>query len=195
MTAYNSRAGRAIDGRAQPSFPNLRLDATAAQVFGLAEADDDALRAIAEAGQQAMLAGAEGETGDLAFFLIAWAAERMAAERIAAGDLGIDAPLAEISARVAAESLDSLAEDTAWAGLVAEYRALADEILIETLNDLREFAMVVLYSGRREEYARRWAAGMHALGRACPEAARRARLTPSCCAPMPRETLPLLLAG
>lgn len=64
------------------------LDAIARLVFGGPIDDESQLRSVAQVGQTLAHGGGEA-TADLAFFLIAWAAERIAAQRIA--DDGLDA--------------------------------------------------------------------------------------------------------
>lgn len=132
--------------RTPKPYPAVDLRRIAATVFEAAPADEDALYGIAEAARSLVDDG-EGdgaETTDLGFFLIAWSADRIAAQRIASGDLAIDeAP-------------------------PADYQALADEILIDTLNEFRQFEMVVLYSGHRDGYARRCAEGLAVLAARFP---------------------------
>jgi hypothetical protein len=153
-------------GDAMPQQPaSLALRRIAACVFAAAPAEEDEILGFVAAAR-------EIADADLAFFVTAWSAERIAANRIASGDFGIDEILARIAERRRdASDAETLAGDGEWLALLAEYRSLADEILIDTLNEFREFEMVVAYSGRREEYSGRCAAGMRALARAVPELA------------------------
>ncbi len=151
-----------------PLSPTLDLCRIAACVFGGARADEDAATEIVRAGQDLMETHRSGHMADIGFFLATWGAEAIATTRIAAGDFGIDEALRRV--REAPRGA-SVADDGGWQAMVAEYRALADEILIDTLNEFREFDAVILYSGRRPEYLRRRAAGMAALLEAAGPAA------------------------
>lgn len=155
----------------QTASPLLRR--LAACVFAAAPADEEEIQGFVAAAR-------DMADRDLAFFTIAWSAERIAAGRIAAGDLGIDEVVARIGdCRRAATDMATLAADGEWAALTAEYQNLADELLIDTLNEFREFEMVVAYSGRRDEYAARWAAGMRRLAQAVPEPAAKSHPLPA----------------
>lgn len=163
MNSSMSVAERAVVDRASTIPASVDLRRIARCIFAAEPADEDELRAFVAAAQEA------GDA-DLAFFLIAWSAEKIAAWRIAAGDLGIDEVMARISVRHEDAGTIHSCDDRRSA--VSEYQALADEILIDTLNEFREFEVVVAYSGRRDEYARRWAAGMQKLAGAYPDLAR-----------------------
>lgn len=138
-----------------------RLEYIAALVFGVEWAEEDEAREVICAGQELQaLADLAPLCADIGFFLIAWGAEKIAASRIGSGDLGIDDTLR----RIAEHGRGS----PEWQEAMAEYQRLAEEILIDTLNEFREFGVVVLYSGRRDLYARRRAAGMAQLGQFLP---------------------------
>ena len=135
--------------------------------------DDDTLRTAIQLGQSLMHDDGGAAGTDMGFFLVAWATEQIARQRIEAGDLGID----DSERRVV-----ELHGKTGWQQAVAEYRALADEIYIDALNELREFSMVLAFAGPRETFLRRYAAGRRHLARLLP-------------GPMTHDAIPLALAG
>lgn len=151
------------DGRFRGDLLAARhgLRAVAELVFGGICDDEQALRAVVRTGQA--LAGETASAADLAFFLVAWGADRIAALRIAEGDLGID----DIARRAAALHPGS----AAWRQAMADYDALAAEIFVDTLNEFREFALVVAFTGRREAFLRRWSAGQRQLATLSAESA------------------------
>lgn len=171
MSFLRTPVGRRRDSVLDSLPMGTGLEGVARLIFHGPDQDEDALRAIVQLGQMLM----ENDPGnaDLALFLIAWAAERIAGQRIAAGDLGIDD---------AERRVGELRNRAGWRQAVAEYQALADEIYIDTLNELREFAMVVLYVGQRETFSRRVATGKRLLGGLLPE-------------PVNSDDAPLALAG
>ena len=130
------------------------LEEVARLVFIVQTMNDDDLYHIVAVGQSLACGDDGSASSNLGFFLIAWAAERIARHRIASGDLGIDD---------AERRITECRGNSTWQQAIAEYQALADEIHIDTLNELREFSMVVLYMGRREIYQRRFAAGQRLL--------------------------------
>jgi hypothetical protein len=121
--------------------------------------DEDELGDLVWTAQQ-MIAAEDGEiAAEIGFFLIAWAAERITAQRISAGDLGID----DADARL----LD-LRRQAGLRQAATQYQELVDEIYIETLGDFREFTMVVLFLGRRESFFQRFANGQRLLAKLLP---------------------------
>lgn len=160
MQISQARALREAATYLEPLSPALDLCHIAAYVFGRSHADEEAAADIVRAGQDLMERHRSGEMADIGFFLVTWGAEAIATMRIAAGDFGIDETLRRLQD---APGGDNVGDDDGWQAMVAEYRALADEILIDTLNEFREFEAVILFSGKRAEYLRRRAVGMAAL--------------------------------
>lgn len=171
MSFLRTPAGRKRESVLDSVPAQAGLEGVARLIFLSPDPDEDALRAVVRIGQKLM--ENDEYDNDLAFFLIAWAAERITNQRIAAGDLGID----EVGRRAA-----ELRDRAGWRQANAEYQALADEIYIDTLNELREFSMVVLYVGQREAFRHRVLAGQHLLSRLLPE-------------PVNSDEAPLSLAG
>lgn len=168
MILLSKKAGRHGDPQLESLSARYCLDEVARNVLSGPTDDEDALRAIVALGQT--LAARGEAVADLSFFLIAWGAERIAALRIAAGDLGIDEAAAHVAAlRDSLGTEAALRGSAAWQQAVSDYRLLADEIFIDTLNEFREFRMVVLYSGQRDVFLRRWAAGQRVLAGFCPD--------------------------
>ncbi|GEM_PF-2836683 len=149
------------------------LEAIARLVLATLPPDDDDLRTTIQLGQSLMHDDDGDASTDMGFFLVAWATEQIARQRIEAGDLGID----DSERRVI-----ELRGKTGWQQAVAEYRALADEIYIDALNELREFSMVMAFAGPRETFLRRYAAGRRHLARLLP-------------GPITLDEMPLALAG
>lgn len=150
------------------------LDRAARFVFGVRAPEEDEIRDLVEAAQCAAAdAPDDNAVAEIAFFLTAWGAEKIATQRIAHGDLGIDEPLRRLAAFGA--TVGEAIDDGPRQAALGEYQVLADEILMDTLAEFREFGMVVLYSGQRDEYARRWAAGLRRVIDIYPHLARNSR--------------------
>lgn len=152
MNISQTGSATSVTSIADGSFlPLLRQVGQSVIAGDMAEEED--IRAIARFGADLLEAGRRfhgngAAAEDVGFFLVAWGVDRIAERRIESGDLGID----EVGGG-------------GPAGEVEEYRRLVDEIVIDTLNEFREFDMVILYEGRPDEYERRKRAGQRVLAK------------------------------
>lgn len=128
------------------------------------EADCAAVAAAGAMLREAADSGRASLPAHLDTALVAWAAEQLAARRIDDGDLGIDAAarrLAEAEAQLASGCDEAR---RIWQSAQDDHTRLAETLLIDTFDELREFDLCKLFVADRAAYrarrdlGRRWLA-------------------------------------